>query len=67
MIVSFSISVLEWHFKLIKKGTLKNLKYTLLNFDPFLDERKCSDSRWSDQRVSNSDDWPLYQWEKVIK
>ena len=63
MIVSFSFSI--YAQVTFQKDTLENLKITLLNFDPFLDERKCSDSGWSDQRVSNSDDWPLYQWEKL--
>ena len=70
MIVSFSISVFdEWHFKINqKKGRYqKETCYlpVLKNLYPFLDERKCSDSGWSDQRVSNPDDWPLYQCEKT--
>ena len=42
MIVSFSFSI--YAQVTFQKDTLENLKITLLNFDPFLDERKCSDS-----------------------
>ena len=48
----------------ISKSDSKLKIHLIPRFDPFLQMKRIfSDGGWSDQRVSNSDDWPLYQVE----